>query len=110
MIERRKFKRIPSSTEITYKQLQKTKSAKFLTKNISKTGARFYVHESLAVGSFIWVKIKLLKTFFIFEAIGIIRWLEKSNSENRYEIGVEFVDISEETQQQIEHYINQESL
>ena len=66
---------------------------------------RFYIHTFIPVGELIWVRVKLPAINYLFEAIAQIRWIEESTSRDRYEIGVEFTDISPEAREKLDHFL-----
>ena len=107
MKERRKFVRVPEQAEISFKVLPNPKTAMFLTRDISQGGIRFYVEEYVSEGSFIEMRLTIKEIPFSFKAVAKIKWVKKEAHENRYEIGVEFVNISQEAVEHLIQYIKQ---
>ncbi len=105
MNERRQYIRIPESTEISYRLIPETKVSGYLTRDISRGGICFLVHEFLPVGSILKVKLRLKKNYFTFEALVKVKWVKEDTSANRFEIGVEFTDIPPEASRYLVSYI-----
>ena len=93
MLERRKFIRIPESSQISYEILSGPKVRDYLTRDISQGGIRFFVHEFIRRNSILKIKLTLTKTTFYFEALAKVVWIQEDTLSERYEVGVEFVDI-----------------
>ncbi|MFA5271448.1 MAG: PilZ domain-containing protein [Candidatus Omnitrophota bacterium] len=106
MKERRRFVRIPESSEITYRIVSETRTEHFITQNISRGGVRFFVHEFIPQGTLLKIKLKLKKTCFSFEALAQVRWIEEDTFSERFEIGVQFIDISHNSTKYLLHYID----
>jgi len=106
MHERRRFIRIPETSEITYRIVSEAKTEHFITQNISCGGVRFFVHEFIPQGTLLKVKLKLRKTSFSFEALAQVRWIEEDTFSERFEIGVKFIDISRNNTKYLLHYID----
>lgn len=103
MRERRRFVRIPEDAPIAYEVLSSAKTGDFITRDISQGGIRFFVHDFVPKGSLMRIRLTLKKMTFSFEAITKVVWVEEDHHNERYEVGVEFVNIS---QQATEHLIN----
>jgi len=105
MFERRKYIRIPESTEITYRRVPETKVSGYITKDISQGGIRFFIHEFIPVNSILKVRVRLKKNYFTFEALVKVKWIKEDPTGNRFEIGVEFTEISTEASKCLVDYI-----
>jgi len=106
MHERRRFVRVPETSEITYRIVSEARTEHFITQNISRGGVRFFVHEFIPQGTLLKIKLRLKKTCFSFEALAQVRWIEEDNYSERFEIGVKFVDISHNNTKYLLHYID----
>ena len=105
MLERRKFIRIPESSQISYEILSKLKAGDYLTRDISQGGIRFFVHEFIRRDSILKIKLTLVKTTFYFEALAKVVWISEDTLSERYEVGVEFVDIPQNASEHLIDYI-----
>ena len=106
MKERRRFTRVPESSEITYRIVSEAKTEHFITQNLSRGGVRFFVHEFIPQGALLKIKLRLKKTCFSFEALAQVRWIEEDLLSERFEIGVKFIDISRNNTKYLLHYID----
>ena len=93
MQERRKFIRVPDNLQISYEVMPHPKVGDFFTRDISQGGIRFFVHEFIRRNSILKIKLTLAKTTFYFEALVKVVWIKEDTLSERYEVGVEFVDI-----------------
>ena len=107
MEERRRFIRIPESLQITYRQAQQPKSSKFITKDISQKGIRFFVHDFVPINSILRIKIEIKKMLFSFEAIARVIWIKKEPYSNRYEVGAQFSEIPKDSLSYLIEYIKE---
>lgn len=105
MRERRKFIRIPEDSPITYEIMDNPKIGDFFTDNISQGGIRFFVHHFIPVKSLLRIKFFLKKITFYFEAVVKVAWVRKVAHSDRYEIGVEFIDIPQKAAEHLIDYI-----
>jgi len=105
MMERRRYIRIPETVEITYRKIPEVKSSQFLTKDVGEGGVRFFVHKFLPKGSLLRVRIKFEKEAFCVEAIVRVRWIRNIFNDERFEIGVEFIEIPLDALNKLKYYI-----
>ena len=105
MNEKRKFIRILESAEISYRLISKVKLKGTLTKDISKGGLRFTVREFVPKDSILKIKINLKKIPLSFETTGRVKWIRRMPSSERFEIGVEFVEITKNVLMHLDQYI-----
>ena len=105
MQEKRKFIRIPESLEISYRYTSQSKTAKFLTRDISQGGVRFLAHEFITPHTYLKIKLNLLKPRVTFEALVKVQWVKKAFEGERYEVGAEFIDISQQVLDRLKKYI-----
>jgi len=105
MEERRKFVRISESSQISYQLVQDKKAGDYLTRDISQGGLRFFVHEFIPVNSMLKIRVNLEKQLFAIEAVVKVAWVKEIPLSERFEIGVEFVNIPIDVTQSIIEYI-----
>ncbi|MBD3264793.1 MAG: hypothetical protein GF375_06800 [Candidatus Omnitrophica bacterium] len=103
--ERRRFVRVPLHARISYRVLPKTKVKRFLTRDISRGGVRFYVDEFIPKGNLLEVTLKLEGVSLIFEACVRVQWIAEQTRSERYEVGAEFVNIHHEAARYLMQYI-----
>jgi len=105
MNEKRKFVRILESAEISYRLISKVKLKGTLSKDISKGGLRFTVRDFVPKDSIMKIKINLRKIPLSFETTGKVKWIRRMPSSERFEIGVEFVEITRSVLIHLDQYI-----
>jgi c-di-GMP-binding flagellar brake protein YcgR len=88
MVERRKFIRVPISSEISYEISNNPKSHSSVIRNISRAGASFYTQDFIPSGTILKVRFSLDE--FSYNGFAKIVWV-KQDSENKYEVGVSFI-------------------
>lgn len=106
MLERRKFIRVPEEATISYKILPNPKIEMFFTRDISQGGIRFFVSEEIPKDSLIEIRLTISKIPFSFKAVVKTKWVKKEPHGERYEIGVEFVNLSKEATEHLVQYIH----
>ena len=105
MKERRKFIRISDRSQISYRVLPSEQSKRLITKNISQSGIRFLVHDFIPKDKLLEISLNIEKIHFSFTAIVKTRWFSKEHGSERYEIGVEFVNIPQKAAGHLVDYI-----
>ncbi len=105
MRERRRFVRIPESSSISYRIMPNIKTGDYLTKDISQGGIRFFVHNFIPRGSLLKIRLNLKNISFSFEAMVRAVWIIEEPRSERYEVGVEFINISDEATKHLINYI-----
>jgi len=105
MDERRKFIRVPEQAEISFKVLPNPKTAMFFTSDIGQGGIRFFVQECIPQNSLMEIRLTLKDIPFSFKAIVKVKWIKKEAYSDRYEIGVEFINIPQEASSHLIRYI-----
>ncbi|MCX5699702.1 MAG: PilZ domain-containing protein [Candidatus Omnitrophica bacterium] len=93
MIERRRCVRIPESLSIVYEVVPGQTRKEYITKDISQGGMRFLINEFISKDSRLRIKISFHETLFSLEIWVKCAWIRKIPYSDRYEIGVEFVDM-----------------
>lgn len=105
MRERRKFTRIPDDSYISYVIMPDRAIRRFLIKNISRGGIRFFVHKFIPKNSILKIRLTLKKISFSFEATGKVIWITEYFMNEKYEVGVEFINIPRDIAAQLIKYI-----
>jgi len=105
MQERRKFIRIPENAPITYEIMDNPETGEHFTRDISLGGIRFFIHHFIPVNSFLRIKLFLKKITFYFEALVRVVWIRRDPHGDRYEIGVEFINIPQKAVEHLIEYI-----
>jgi len=109
--ERRKFVRLNTWVDITYKK--KTSDRKLEdsllrgAKNISQGGICLIAYEPLKVGDILELQIYLPDQPIPIEVVGKVVWVQEFfiGDYKRYDVGVEFIEISEEKRNLIGKYV-----
>ena len=105
MQERRKFIRVPDNLQISYEIIPHPKVGDFFTRDISQGGIRFFVHEFIPKNSLLKIRLTLKKISFSFEAVVKLVWIREDARADRYELGVEFVNIPKKATDNLISYI-----
>lgn len=93
MEERRRFVRHPLEFPLTYKVLDQTSFTISQTTDMSDFGISFLADEPLTEGQLLELDIHSPKK--LFHAKSIVKWQNYSSTENKYRIGVMFVNRQE---------------
>ena len=106
--ERREFIRLNASVDVQYTILEKTSpsgGAGVSSRNISAGGLCLIVYEDVPVGSLLALSVYFPDLDFPIICKGKVAWSKAfavaDEEKKRYDIGVEFVDISDEDRQKI---------
>ena len=91
MIERRKFMRIPQSTEISYEIADKPEIHAFLIRNISQGGISFFVHKFIPQGTILKIRFSLVE--FSYDGFVKVAWIREVTYNEKYEVGAEFMNM-----------------
>ncbi len=105
MRERRKYLRIPDRAEISYRILPNPKTSMFFTKDISQGGIRFFVGAIVPQNSLMEIRLTFKEIPFSFKTVVKTKWIKEDAYGDRYEVGVEFVNISKEATGHLIRYI-----
>ncbi|MBN1353654.1 MAG: PilZ domain-containing protein [Candidatus Omnitrophica bacterium] len=105
--EKRKFPRLEASLPLRYKELSGntylTKGT--LTKNISEGGTRFVIDRFLSLASHLVLEIKLPMHSKPVKTISKIAWIRKQPTGATYEIGNQFLAMSDEDESLISKFV-----
>lgn len=105
--ERRRFSRIDSSLPVKYRNLRMaTVPMGSLTKDISEGGIRFNTNEFISLACRLVVEITLPTIQRPIKAISKVAWIRKMSSNDQYELGNQFLEISKEDKAVISDYIS----
>ena len=105
----RKYKRIKSDFNVRAivpnagEGLRGIKTGK--TKNVSATGVLFHNDVKLDIGTIIDVKFLKPKTFDFFESAAKVVRVEIPTDGKGYEIGVQFINLTSETEKKLDYYL-----
>ncbi|MEW6075088.1 MAG: PilZ domain-containing protein [Candidatus Omnitrophota bacterium] len=94
--EKRKFSRVSEYDEISYSIIPHPKSKNKLTLDLSAGGIRFIADEFIPLNSLLRLEIRLLHCSKVINAIAKVVRVKSLFGDERFEIGVEFVDIKKE--------------
>lgn len=106
MRERREFVRIPANLRIFYKVLPNTATRQSFTKDISQGGVRFFAYEPIPKKSILEIRVIDKKSHLFINGTARIRWIKDKLHCGRYEVGIGFINISEESMQFLFSYIS----
>ena len=84
---------MPENSEVSYRIVNSSKSKRFIGRDISRGGVRFYVHEFIPKGSVLRLKISPADKSFYFESLVVVKWIREYPRSGYYEIGTEFIDM-----------------
>ena len=104
--EKRKNPRIETSIPMRYKELRgKSYLAKGThTKNVSKGGARFVTDRFISLACHLVVEMNLPAPFKSVKAISKIAWIKKLPTDDRYEVGNQFLAMTSEDETMLTGY------
>jgi c-di-GMP-binding flagellar brake protein YcgR len=105
--ERRRAQRIDSNLPVRYRNLRTaTVPMGSLTKDISEGGIRFKTNEFISLACRLVVEISLPTVQRPIKAISKVAWIKKMSSNDQYELGNQFLEISKEDKGVIADYVN----
>ena len=108
--ERRHFSRLAASVDVNYSLLEKKqdKNIKAVSKNIAAGGICIIAYEQLKTGSVLELNINIAEINRTVKAKGKVIWNSEftvGQDQPRYDVGVEFVEISDSDRQLISQYV-----
>jgi c-di-GMP-binding flagellar brake protein YcgR len=109
-VERRKFPRLVADVVVEYSVIAKEPEKETsVTKNISAGGICLIVYEDIEINSILSLKILLPVSKSPLQAKGKVIWKSEfsidSEQRERYDLGIEFVEIKELDRQKIFQYV-----
>lgn len=100
--DKRKFPRMSLNCEIQLKTLDKKETVNAVTENVGAGGVCVMVERALDRFSSCGIRIDLGSGTDIIECVGKVVWIiptkDAKGKKNRYDIGIEFVDMPESGQ------------
>ncbi|MDD5729580.1 MAG: PilZ domain-containing protein [Candidatus Omnitrophica bacterium] len=106
MFEKRKFVRIAENMSISYQVMHTSKTGDFLTRDMSLGGISFYVSEFIPKDTVLKIKIDLTHLFLSLEALVRVVWVVEDHHKERYEVGAEFLNLSEDDTRNLFEYVS----
>jgi len=108
--ERRKFPRLNASVAVEYSIIEKYPLKETtVTKNISSGGICLIVYEEIEVNTTLSLKINLADDNDFIETKGKVVWSSEfslgPDKKQRWDIGIEFLEASEDDQKRVSKYI-----
>lgn len=108
--ERRKFIRLQISVEVKYSLLKLEPHQQLATsKNIGSGGICIMADDPLKLGNLLKLEIILPQDPPVIFAVGKVVWTKSfsilGEERNRYEVGIQFLDIGEKDQVRIKKYV-----
>ena len=105
-IEKRRYPRVQTTLPLRYNELHgKSYSAKdTVTKNISEGGVRFQTDRFFSLACHLVVEISVPELFKPIRTISKVAWIKKLPSGTEYEIGGQFLAMTNEDEEQLAQY------
>ena len=106
--ERRKAPRVNARLPLQFKDIQRpieTYSGT-LTKDISGGGVRFISNEFLSIFTRLLLEVSVPTFSRPIKAISKVAWIQKVPRSSQYEVGVQFLDMTEEDKRQLGSFIS----
>ncbi len=103
--ERRKYLRLEASVEVSYKVIGNPGEAKVLAKDISAGGLCILTRENLASNTPLELAIKIPDLVDPIRALGKVIWQKKTEAAETFDMGIEFMGISDFDRFNINRYI-----
>lgn len=108
--EKRRFPRLEVAATVNYSILESPASEEItVTKNISAGGICLIMYEMVKVNSILSLKINFTDDGEIIEAKGKVVWVSEfavySENQKRYDVGVEFMELSKKRQEMLSKHV-----
>ncbi|MFH1778994.1 MAG: PilZ domain-containing protein [Candidatus Omnitrophota bacterium] len=105
--ERRRYPRVSSAMPVQYRGIRQTSDATVGTvmRDISTGGIRFIANEFISVFTRLVVEISIPLTSKPVRAISKVVWIRKRPSGEQYELGMQFIDMTEEDRGNISNFV-----
>ena len=104
--ERRRYQRVDSNLPIQYKNLKTaTVPIGSLTNDIGEGGISFKTNEFISLACRLIVEINLPTASKPIKAISKVAWIKRLSSNDQYELGNQFLEISKEDRAVITDYV-----
>ena len=115
MSDKRKAKRIKEEAKVTITLISKDslspgrKIIYRLTKDISSAGIKIQANTFLPINSMIKIELSLKEPLRMVSAIGLVRRIKSLYADELFEVGIEFVDTSQEIINILREHIEKQS-
>lgn len=109
--ERRLFPRLSASVDIQYNVVARVTPSgeNSVSKNISAGGICLIVYEKIEPGSILDLKFSIPEDNRCIEAKGRVIWSEHftvgTDAADKYDVGIEFTEVSQDDRQKISQYV-----
>ena len=106
--EKRRHHRVRTRLPLQFKDIQRPIEAYSgtLTKCLSEGGTRFTSTEFLSVFTRLLIEISVPSFSRPIKAISKVSWIRKVPYSNQYDVGVKFLDMTEEDKKQLSDFIS----
>ena len=105
--ERRRSPRINARLPLQFKDIQRPMEiyTGSLTKDISEGGVRFISSDFLSIFTRLLLEVSVPSFSRPVKAISKVAWIQKIPRSNQYNVGVQFMDMTEEDRKQLASFI-----
>ncbi|MBC8357878.1 MAG: PilZ domain-containing protein [Candidatus Aminicenantes bacterium] len=116
MSEQRRAKRVREEAQVTITLISKDllpvgkKISYHLTKDISSTGIKIRASAFLPINAVLRIDISFEKPPRVIHAFGKVRWVKSIYADELFEMGIEFVDTSQENIELLKEYIEKAAI
>ncbi|MFC1807081.1 PilZ domain-containing protein [Candidatus Omnitrophota bacterium] len=106
--ERRRAPRINARIPLQFKDIQRPIETYTgsLTKDISEGGTQFISSEFLSIFTRLLLEVSVPSFSRPVKAISKVAWIQKIPRSNQYNVGVQFMDMTEEDKRQLSSFIS----
>lgn len=106
--DRRRYPRVNSAMPVQYRGIRQGSEAAVgtIARDISNGGIRFVSNEFLSIFTRLVVEISIPSTPKPVRAISKVVWIRKRSYGEQYEVGMQFVDMSEDDRRNISHFVD----
>jgi len=107
--EKRKYPRVETHIPVRYRKLgdaEGTLRSSTISKDLSAGGVHFRANEFISMACRLIVELDMPMFVKPIKAISKVAWIRKGNSEDIYEIGNQFLEISKKDKDLVEEYLN----
>lgn len=107
--EKRKYPRLETHIPVRYRKLGDAEGvlrSSTITKDLSAGGVHFKANEFISMACRLIVELDMPMFVKPVKAISKVAWIRKGNSEDTYEIGNQFLEISKKDKDLVEEYLN----
>lgn len=105
IIDKRRYTRIKKEVELLVERVNLGSSDYTRSKNISASGVLFEHDRQFSINMIVKVRFLLPKTFDFFESFARVVRVELNPDDKTYEIGVEFIGLTDEEKDKLKYFI-----